>query len=137
NVCKLYVESPLVCVSGVTGSNLKNRIEAIMRNRIALKLNFARKLTLAIAGIAVLALPITVGVMNAPLIRAQSAVAAVPKFVAASIRRCEDEAGVMKGAGASASGGKLKTGCLPLAGADHLRSEERRVGKECRARGSR
>lgn len=23
NVCKLYVESPLVCVSGITGSNLK------------------------------------------------------------------------------------------------------------------
>src|SRR6185295_15081393 len=26
NVCKLYVESPLVCVSGVTGSNLRKRI---------------------------------------------------------------------------------------------------------------
>ncbi len=35
NVCKLYVESPLVCVSGVTGANLKRRIEAIMTNRIA------------------------------------------------------------------------------------------------------
>ena len=42
NVCKLYVESPLVCVSGVTGSNLKKRIEAIMANRIAPDLNFAR-----------------------------------------------------------------------------------------------
>ena len=25
NVCKLYVESPLVCVSGVTGANLKRK----------------------------------------------------------------------------------------------------------------
>src|SRR5713101_345537 len=36
NVCKLYVESPLVCVSGVTGSNLNKRIEAIMTNRVVL-----------------------------------------------------------------------------------------------------
>ena len=35
NVCKLYVESPLVCVSGVTGANLKGRIEGIMTQRIA------------------------------------------------------------------------------------------------------
>ena len=33
NVCKLYAESPLVCVSGVTGSDIKSRIEAIMTNR--------------------------------------------------------------------------------------------------------
>src|SRR5580704_4826161 len=32
NVCKFYVESPLVCASGVTGSDLKKRIEAIMNN---------------------------------------------------------------------------------------------------------
>ena len=30
NVCKFYRESPSVCMSGVTGSNLKNRIEEIM-----------------------------------------------------------------------------------------------------------
>src|SRR5262249_54214825 len=30
NVCKLYVESPLACVSGVTGADLKKRIGSIM-----------------------------------------------------------------------------------------------------------
>jgi len=60
NVCKLYVESPLVCVSGVSGSNLKKRIEAIMTNRIVLKLNFARKIALSAAGIAALAGPVAV-----------------------------------------------------------------------------
>ena len=30
NVCKLYVESPLVCMSGVTGSDLRKRIQAIL-----------------------------------------------------------------------------------------------------------
>jgi beta-lactamase regulating signal transducer with metallopeptidase domain len=34
-VCKFYLESPLFCAAGVTGSNLKKRIEAIMSNHIA------------------------------------------------------------------------------------------------------
>jgi hypothetical protein len=28
-VCKFYLESPLVCAAGITGSNLKKRIETI------------------------------------------------------------------------------------------------------------
>jgi len=114
NVCKLYVESPLVCVSGVSGSNLKKRIEAIMTNRLELKLNFARKVVLTVAGIAALVLPIAVGVINAPLARAQSAAAAVPKFVSSSIKRCSDVPGLMRGAGHSLSAGRLNTGCIAL-----------------------
>jgi hypothetical protein len=49
-VCKLYVESPLACVSGVTGSNLKKRIEAIMNNHLAARLNFAKKWLLWLSG---------------------------------------------------------------------------------------
>jgi bla regulator protein blaR1 len=86
NVCKLYVESPLACVSGVTGSDLKKRIQAIMTERVAHDLNFAKKLTLAVAGTAALAVPIAVGIVNAPAIRAQSATAPTPKFEVASIR---------------------------------------------------
>src|SRR3954467_4860022 len=72
NVCKLYVESPLVCVSGVTGSNLKKRIEAIMSNHKGHALTRARKLLLAGAGVVALAGPLVIGVGQAPLIRAQS-----------------------------------------------------------------
>ena len=43
NICKLYVESPLVCVSGLTGANLKKRIEAIMTNQRAESLTLARR----------------------------------------------------------------------------------------------
>ena len=39
NVCKLYVESPLECVSGITGADLKKRIEEIMSGRIAVRLS--------------------------------------------------------------------------------------------------
>lgn len=93
-ICELYLESPLQCVAGVTGANLKKRIEAIMANRIALRLNFAKKLALAVAGMAALAVPIVVDIMNAPSIRAQSPQAksggaTTPKFEVVSVTPCE------------------------------------------------
>ena len=86
NVCKSYLESPLRCVSGVTGSDLKNRIRAILTARVAGDLNFARKLALAAAGIIALAIPICVGLIGAPSIHAQSAAAARPQFEVASVK---------------------------------------------------
>ena len=70
-VCKLYVESPLACVSGVTGSNVKKRIEDIMISRVGLRLNIARKAALAMVATVALAAPVVVGMTTAPL-RAQS-----------------------------------------------------------------
>ncbi|MGA8030383.1 MAG: M56 family metallopeptidase [Bryobacteraceae bacterium] len=86
-VCKSYLESPLSCVAGVTGSNLKKRIHAILTGRAACELNFAKKLALAGAGIAALGLPILVGIVSTPAVRAQSPLAA-PKFEAVSIKAC-------------------------------------------------
>ena len=57
-----------------------------MTRRAALRLNFAKKVALAVAGITALVLPITVGIMNAPRLRAQSVAAGSPKFEVASIR---------------------------------------------------
>jgi len=77
-VCKSYLESPLSCVSGVTGSNLKKRIQAILAGRTGRDLNFAKKLALTVAGIGALGAPILLGVAGAP-----------PKFEAVSIKPCE------------------------------------------------
>jgi bla regulator protein blaR1 len=70
-VCEFYLESPLDCVSGITGSDLRKRIRNIMANRHAKKLSRATKLLLAAAGVAALLLPFGIGLLNAPLIRAQ------------------------------------------------------------------
>jgi uncharacterized protein (TIGR03435 family) len=88
-ICEIYLQSPLPCVSGVTGANLKQRIEAIMSNRVAPKLNFAKKFALATAGLAALAAPVIVGIVNAPAIRAQSTQAAATKFEVASVKPCD------------------------------------------------
>jgi bla regulator protein BlaR1 len=74
NVCKRYLESPLRCVSGVTGSDLKKRIRAILSGGIECNLNFAKKAVLTMAGITAIAAPVGIGVLNASFIRAQSAV---------------------------------------------------------------
>jgi len=65
-VCKFYLESPLACVPGVTGSNLKQRVEAIMENRHTHKLNFSKKALLAAVGIAAIVVPIVTGQTQTP-----------------------------------------------------------------------
>lgn len=70
-VCEFCVGSPLACVSGVTGSDLKKRMVYIMTERIARKLDFGKKLLLSSAGVLALALPLVFGLVNAPKMRAQ------------------------------------------------------------------
>jgi bla regulator protein BlaR1 len=70
-VCEFCLGSPLACVSGVTGSDLKKRMVNIMTEQIARKLNFGRKLLLSTAGVLALALPLVFGLLNAPKMRAQ------------------------------------------------------------------
>ncbi len=87
-VCKHYLESPLACAAGVTGADLKRRIEAIMMRRIGRELTLAGKLLLASAGALALAVPFAIGLLYAPALRAQTSSAAEPplKFEVASIK---------------------------------------------------
>jgi bla regulator protein blaR1 len=124
-VCRFYLSSPLACVSGVTGSNLKTRIESIMRNRSLVALSPSKGLLLCVAGMATLIGPLVVGILNAPAARAQetadSQTKAGPKmsFDVASIRLCKAEPGLM-GGGGEPTPGRVSTGCAPLADAMSL-----------------
>ncbi len=64
NVCKFYVESPVRCVSGVTGSDLKKRIHRIMKEHFGVGLSARKKLLLVTAGVLALAVPLVVGVLR-------------------------------------------------------------------------
>jgi uncharacterized protein (TIGR03435 family) len=83
-VCEFYLKSPLLCASGVTGSDLKRRVQTIMLNRAAEKMNVTRKLLLAVAGAAAVTVPVIVGVINAPSMRAQEPAKPVPQLIATS-----------------------------------------------------
>jgi bla regulator protein BlaR1 len=64
-ICEFCVGSPLTCVSGVTGAELKTRITRIMSDQVARKLDFRRKLLLATAFVLAVAAPIVAGAFHA------------------------------------------------------------------------
>ena len=71
-ICRLYRESPLPCVSGVTGADVKKRLRAILAGTTAREWSAKQKVALATAGLVVLAAPVMIG-------------AAMPRFEAASV----------------------------------------------------
>ncbi|HEY2782336.1 MAG TPA: M56 family metallopeptidase [Steroidobacteraceae bacterium] len=75
-VCQHYLESPLICAAGVSGANLTRRIEEIMKNQSSTRLNTAKKLILAAAATAAVAVPLIAGLATAPVVRAQSSTTA-------------------------------------------------------------
>jgi bla regulator protein BlaR1 len=88
-VCKFYLESPLKCVAGVTGSDLKKRIESIMNGLPGRNLTPVRKLMLIAASIGAVAGPVLVGVLTSSRIHAQSQAtrdSAHPAFEVASVK---------------------------------------------------
>jgi len=105
--CRLYLESPLACVAGVTGSDLTRRIERIMTSGRPRTLSPWRKALLAAGGVAAIAAPIAAGaaappprriehreIMTALRVRPRltrqtappSAAAASPRFEVASVK---------------------------------------------------
>ncbi len=64
-VCEAYIESPLACASGISGSDLKTRIREIMIWRGSLRLTLRAKAILAVASLAAVSIPFAIGVLRA------------------------------------------------------------------------
>jgi len=123
-ICELYLESPLPCVSGVTGANLRKRIEEIMSKRVGIRLSSSRRIGLAAAGVAALLAPIVIGALNATVVQAQSspsasgtAVEAGERFEVASVKACKESVAPVRkgerkiGSGQESSPGRLRLNC--------------------------
>jgi beta-lactamase regulating signal transducer with metallopeptidase domain len=89
-VCKHYVSSPLACASGVSGADLKRRMEEIMENTVMSRLNLPRKALLVASAVAVLALPLLLGVCSGPSTPTQSPPGTPNPGSAALLRRMLD-----------------------------------------------
>jgi bla regulator protein blaR1 len=89
-ICEFCVGSPLACVSGVTGADLKKRIVYIMNERFTRKLDLTRKLLLTTAGIMAITVPVIFGLLRPAESRAQApakpGVVASPGFESVSIK---------------------------------------------------
>jgi len=88
--CEFSVGSPLACISGVTGADLKKRIVDIMHKPVALKLDRGKKLLLIAAGAMAAAGPVVFGMIQEPQIQPGSPVVGtaskIPAFEVASIK---------------------------------------------------
>ena len=64
-ICRLYAAQSLPCAAGVSGGDLKRRIEGIMAGQV-IGLRLSKKFLLAAAAAAALAAPVLVGIARAP-----------------------------------------------------------------------
>jgi bla regulator protein blaR1 len=69
-VCRYYVETPVLSVSGITGADLQRRIEAIMIGPAGGTMNAAQRLLLTAFGSALVLVPVLLG-MNTSVASAQ------------------------------------------------------------------
>jgi bla regulator protein blaR1 len=90
-VCEFCVGSPLACVAGVTGSDLKKRMVHIMSEHTGRKLDFSRKLLITAAAVLAMAIPVVFGMLDATPSRAQSTDAATtPTLQSFSIKPSQE-----------------------------------------------
>ena len=110
-VCEFCVGSPLACVAGVTGSDLKKRMVHIMSEHIGRKLDFSRKLLIITAAVLAIAIPLIFGVLDATPSRAQSVDAAISStFQSFSIKPAQDSASMPTYAGSGEHMVKMMVG---------------------------
>ena len=109
-VCRFYLESP-ACVAGVTGADLKKRIEEIMSRRLAKELDMGKRLLLVAAAAMAIAAPLLVGLLHVPEMRAQNGGPA--KFEVASVKE-NNSPDVRGGNFQTQPGGRLTVTNIPL-----------------------
>jgi beta-lactamase regulating signal transducer with metallopeptidase domain len=63
-VCRFYMKSPMACAAGVSGANLKDRVERIVRNPIADRLSRVKISALVTLASATLLTPLAVGLLT-------------------------------------------------------------------------
>ncbi len=98
-VCRWSLASPVMCVAGITGADLRARIESIMARRIGRGLTARGRVLIALGAATVLGGPIALG------LSAQSSNAARAQFDVVSIKRAAE--GGTGGTFAAMPGGRL------------------------------
>lgn len=72
-VCRFCLRAPLACTAGVSGADLKKRVEVIMSSSIARPMGAVARFSIALAGLASLAAPVLYGLLSAPAVGAAAA----------------------------------------------------------------
>jgi len=78
-VCEFCIESPLPCVTGVTGADLRQRVAGILTGRALARMSWPKKLLLAAAALCAVAAPVVLGQASAAHRLMLAAINAVPR----------------------------------------------------------
>jgi len=81
--CRFCIESPLPCVAGVTGADLRQRVVEIVTGRGLLRMSWPKKILISAAAVCVVAAPVVLGQAKAAQRLMQAAMNAAPKPVQA------------------------------------------------------
>jgi bla regulator protein BlaR1 len=113
--CRFSIEAPLRCVAGVTGADLKRRIEGILRSHHANALGVAKRIALSLGAVLTIVGPIAIGVLNGPRVSAQGDASRIgeQKFEVASVKP-NDGKDVKRVALMMQPGGRLQAENVPL-----------------------
>src|SRR5262249_27603711 len=123
--CRIFLESPLACVSGGTGANLRKRVERIVMNGPTTTLTPTKKLLVAALAAVAIAAPIAAGIVDAPRLRAASMLgtrlqitgttgATRPEFEVASVK--QNKSGMGKVSIQTLPGGRFPAENITLRG---------------------
>src|SRR5262245_16688650 len=123
--CRIFLGSPLACVSGVTGSNLRKRVERIVRNGPSMALTPTKKPALPAAAAGPIPGPNAGGIVGGPRLRAASMLgtrlqitgttgATRPEFEVASVK--QNKSGMGKVSIQTLPGGRFTAENITLRG---------------------
>ena len=87
-ICEFCLESPVACVSGITGADLKRRIVQIMSRHFGTRLSLGKKAILATASLVAIAGPVAFGVVRLVPLHVQilHATGPLPSYEVATIK---------------------------------------------------
>ena len=102
-VCRFTLRAPLACVAGVSGAELRSRIESIVRMELGTRMTFTRRVAVTLVAAVLLGVPIVAGLVRTPVVVAAAVrqnnsgqTASELRFETASIKRTSGDAqGVM------------------------------------------
>ncbi len=67
-VCRFTLRAPLACVAGVSGAELRTRIESIVRMELGERMTLTRRVAVALVAAVLLGVPIVAGLLRTPVV---------------------------------------------------------------------
>jgi uncharacterized protein (TIGR03435 family) len=78
SVCRFTLRAPLACVAGVSGAELRSRIESIVRMELGKRMTVTRRVAVGLVAAVLLGVPIVAGLVRTPVVVAAFAAPAGP-----------------------------------------------------------